>query len=115
MATHLRRSKPEIRELLFHQGRLCEDVNMEDLSSNSKDANVDIETIKVAMLSGLHIFEGRREFYFLRRMLLDRITSDSSAAVVDILQTRRSYGSAAVAYILWIQRSFSSTAIAYIR
>ena len=37
------------------------------------------------MLLGSHIFEGRREFYVLRRLLLDFITSDSSAAVADIL------------------------------
>ena len=71
MASHLRRSKPEICELLFHQGRHREGVNTEDLLSNSKDANVDIETIKVAMLSGSHTFEGRRESYFLGPFLLD--------------------------------------------
>jgi hypothetical protein len=71
VATHLRRSKPEIRELLFRQGGLREDVNTEDLSSNSKDTNANIETVSVAMLSGSHTFEGRREFHFLRRLLLD--------------------------------------------
>ncbi|KAF8261604.1 hypothetical protein EI94DRAFT_1745593 [Lactarius quietus] len=49
VAAHLRRSKPEIREVLFHL----------DLSSGSENANADTETVKAAMLSGSHIFEER--------------------------------------------------------
>ena len=40
-------------------------VSMNDLLSGSKDANTDTETVSAAMLAGLLIFEGRREFYVL--------------------------------------------------
>ena len=44
---------------------------MNDLSTGSKDANADTKTFSAAMLAGLLIFEGRRGFYVLRRLLLD--------------------------------------------
>ena len=66
---------------------------MNDLSSDSKDANTDTETVRAAILSGSHISEerGASESYVLRRLLLDCITSDSSATVAHILWSRRSY------------------------
>src|SRR6266702_2459887 len=101
VATHLRRSKPEIREVPFHPGRLLPcfsfsvshsgDVYTKDLSSGSKDANAETKTVRAAMLSGSYTFGGRREFYVLRRLLLDYITSDSSAIVADIPWIRHSY------------------------
>ncbi|KAH9053770.1 hypothetical protein EDB87DRAFT_160742 [Lactarius vividus] len=52
VATHLRHSKPEIREVPFHT----------DLPSSSKDANSNTQTVRAAMLSGSHIFEGQPPF-----------------------------------------------------
>ena len=43
---------------------------MNDLSSGSKGANADTETVRAAMLAGSNIFEGQRGFYVLRRLRL---------------------------------------------
>lgn len=70
---------------------------MEDLSSGSKDANTDAETVRAAMLSGSHIFKGLRESYVLRRLLPGCITSDCSATVTNFVRI-------AEAEIVWIRR-----------
>ena len=57
---------------------------MKDLSPGSEGADTGTETVGVAMLSGSHIFEGLREFYVLRMIVLDWIASDSSTPVADI-------------------------------
>jgi hypothetical protein len=72
VAIRLRRSKPEVCEVLFHSDPGSYygfsvshrgNVYMTDLSAGNRDANADTKPVRAAMLSGSHTSEGRREFY----------------------------------------------------